>query len=108
MEDKIPSSNATSDKDQMLWNIARKRAQFKKHLFTYLIINVFLWILWWVTRGQYMMREAYFDWTEAWPIWVTIGWGIGLAFNYFEAYQGNKDYITQKEYDKLIKKNSKV
>jgi hypothetical protein len=30
-----------------------------------------------------------------------LGWGIGLAFNYIDAYHLNKDDMIQREYDKL-------
>ena len=30
-------------KDPVLWEIARKRASFKTHALTYIIINIFLW-----------------------------------------------------------------
>jgi hypothetical protein len=113
MENNISSSNSnsTSDKDQVLWNMARKRAQFKKHFFTYLVINVFLWIIWFMTDGppgHLAVIMSVRDLVSAWPIWTTIGWGIGLLFNYFGAYQGTQDYMAQKEYDKLIKQNSKM
>jgi hypothetical protein len=46
-------STTSQDKDQILWMMAQKRARFKKHLFTYLIINIFLWIIWFLTDVYY-------------------------------------------------------
>jgi hypothetical protein len=86
-------------KDEELWKIAKKRAAFKKHLVTYLIVNGFLWALWYITAGRHTDLD---DLYLAWPIWSTLGWGIGLAFNYFNAYHDlDSSTAVQKEYDKL-------
>lgn len=79
-------------KDPELWKIAKKRASFQKHLVTYLIVNGFLWALWWMGKG---------DQGHVWPLWPSLGWGIGLAFNYFDAYQGDKSSLAEREYEKL-------
>jgi hypothetical protein len=36
-----------------------------------------------------------------------LGWGIGLAFQYYEAYGGNQDDLVQREYDKLKQQEDK-
>ena len=78
-----------------LWKVAKKRAGFKKHLALYVIVNSFLWAMWYFTERE----------TPMWPIWTTLGWGIGLAFNFVDAYfLGDKDEMTRREYEKL--KNS--
>ena len=86
-------------KDEELWKIAKKRASFKKHLVTYVIVIGFLWALWYITAGQGCSVS---DLITAWPIWATLGWGIGLTFNYFDAYHdlGSSSSV-QKEYEKL-------
>lgn len=83
------------EKNEQLWKVARKRAAFQRHLITYLVINGFLWVLWYLNGGYR------FGGGTPWPIWPMLGWGIGLAFNYFEAYQGDKDSLAQREYKKL-------
>lgn len=86
-------------KDEELWKIAKKRAAFKKHLITYVIVIGFLWALWYITAGRGADAD---DLYTAWPIWATLGWGIGLVFNYFSAYHDlNSSSAVQKEYDKL-------
>jgi hypothetical protein len=85
------------EKDEKLWRIAQKRASFKKHLYTYLIINAFLWLTWFYGNN---------DGDNAWPIYTTIGWGIGLGFHYFSAYYGSKEDLAEREYNKLTE-NSK-
>ncbi len=84
-------------KDENLWRIAKKRADFKKHLYTYIIINAFLWAIWYVTKGNH----ENVNWVTAWPIWPTLGWGIGIAFNYIDAYHSSKEDMVEREYEKL-------
>src|SRR5690242_20194753 len=90
------NSMATEQRDEQLWRIAKKRAGFRKHLYTYIIIVCFLWGIWWFTIGRDEGFSGY-----PWPIWVMLGWGIGLAFNYFDAYHGSHEEMTQQEYEKL-------
>ena len=40
------------------------------HLAIYLAVNAMLWILWAAVAGTHEFP---------WPIWVTLGWGIGVA-----------------------------
>ncbi len=87
---------STEQRDENLWRIARKRADFRRHVYTYVIINGFLWGVWWFTTGHHTGFGSH-----PWPIWVTLGWGIGLAFNYFYAYHGSTEDLTQQEYEKL-------
>ena len=84
------------NKDEKLWKIAKRRAEFKKHLLTYIVVNIFLWAIW-LVNGIYRGSFSYI-----WPVWVSFGWGIGLVFNYIGAYTGFKDTMTEKEYQKLI------
>lgn len=91
-------------KDPVLWDIAQKRAGFKKHLITYLIVNAFLWALWYLTSGRHYNMDIS-KWASTgnipWPIWPTLGWGIGLAFNYAGAYMFHKSNAVETEYEKL-------
>ena len=82
------------DKDQALWRIATKRASFRKHIYTYLIINGFFWAIWLFSDSN--RSEGW-----PWPVWPMLGWGIGMAFSYFDAYHGDKSTLAQQEYDKL-------
>ena len=83
-------------KDPELWLLARKRAGFKRHLATYIVINIFLWLLWFFTG-----RET--DGSDIpWPVWSTFGWGFGLAMHYISTYV--KTNTEEKEYEKLKNK----
>ncbi len=86
-------------RDEKLWHIAKKRANFQRSLVTYFVVNAFLWFIWWFKSGRHGDHDM------PWPIWVMIGWGIGLIFQYMNAYGGSRKDLVDKEYEKL--KNQK-
>lgn len=79
-------------RDEQLWQLAKKRAGFKRSLAAYFFVNSFLVGVWYFSSG----RHSYF-----WPVWPMLGWGIGVAFHYFEAYHGSKIFSAEDEYEKL-------
>lgn len=91
----------SEDKDPELWNLAKKRAGFKVHLATYLIMNVFFWILWYFT-GLQADRESGLPW----PVWPMLGWGIGIVFHYAGAFIFPKYNSVENEYRKLKEQHS--
>lgn len=103
MENSIHPPSSGSDPE--LWQIAKRRASFKHHLGIYIIINGFLWALWFFTGNEENTTRAGYPW----PVWSTFGWGIGLLFHYLGAYVYSKENSTAKEYEKLVrnKKSSK-
>lgn len=82
--------------DKRLWKLARKRADFKKGLAVYLAVNVLLWAVWWFTLGRQVGVNA-----STWPIYVTLGWGIGVVVAYIDAYGGNGQSLAEREYERL-------
>lgn len=86
-------------KDPELWKIAKKRAAFRKHLMIYIIIVSFFWILWYGTGHKYHGGLP-------WPGWAMLGWGIGLAFNYFDAFHDDEKGAAEKEYEKLMRQRN--
>ena len=86
-----------TEKERMLWKQAKSRVEFKRHLWTYIIVNGFLWTLWLLTGG----KSGH---TIPWPVWPTLGWGIGLAFSYYSAYHGHNIDAVEREYEKLKNK----
>jgi 2TM domain len=100
---------APEGKDPVLWEIAQKRASFKNHAITYVIVNAFLWGIWFFTGNQHRGIEIN-EWNTRhypWPIWSTLGWGIGLAFHFAGAYIFPKANSVEKEYEKLKNKDLK-
>jgi hypothetical protein len=86
---------APEGKDPYLWQLAQRRASFKRHLATYIIVNAFLWLIWAFSGAR--THEG----SIPWPLWSTLGWGIGLASHYVSAYIASKENSVEKEYEKL-------
>jgi 2TM domain len=64
----------------------KKKRDFKTHVLIYLLVNVFLVVIWAVTKG---------DDTIFWPVFPILGWGIGLAANAWDVY--GRRPITEEE-----------
>jgi hypothetical protein len=87
-----------NQKDKQLWEMAEARAGFKRHLLSYVVVNLFLVGIWFFSHSNHGTRNF-------WPVWPMLGWGIGLAFHYFGVYHGDAVFSAEKEYQKL-KKNA--
>lgn len=81
-----------NQRDEALWQVAKKRAAFKWSFSAYVFVNAFLLCVWFFTIGP----DGYF-----WPIWSMLGWGIGILFQYLAAYQGNNIFTAEQEYERL-------
>ena len=79
-------------RDDLLWQLARRRAGFKRNFTTYIVVNIFLIGVWYFSSGA----ESYF-----WPMWPILGWGIGVAMQYTAAYHVTKVFTAEEEYEKL-------
>jgi len=86
-----------SEQEKHLWKMARKRVGFKRNLTAYVVVNIMLWLL-------YLVNHPAHGDLLPWPVWPMFGWGIGLAFSYFDAYGTHKNKAIEREYEKL--KNS--
>lgn len=86
------------EKDEQLWKLAKKRASFQRDLLSYCLVNGILWVIWWFTQGRHGVHGL------PWPVWVMLGWGIGLAFQFVKAYGSSKDDIAEREYERLKNK----
>ena len=93
-----------NQRDELLWRAAKRRVNFRHHLITYIIMNGFFWAVWFVFGG-FKFGGGY-----PWPVWASLGWGIGLALDYVHSYivplEGrDKHYQFEKEYQKLKEQN---
>ena len=87
-------------RDEKLWQLAKRRADFLDSLIGFAVITVICWAVWYFTSG----RHTGFHGTP-WPLWVMLGLGIGLVFKFIKAYKTDKDTLVEREYEKL--KNQK-
>ncbi len=71
--------------DEQITRMAKQRAAFKMHLAAYILVNLFLIGVWFVSTGggPFTFRndsDSYY-----WPIWTHLGWGLGLVLHYYFA-----------------------
>lgn len=84
-----------TEREKELWKLAKKRVGFKRHFATYLIINTFLWLLWYFTDRNNESAGV------PWPIFPMLGWGIGILFSFLNAYVFTSKDSVEREYEKL-------
>ena len=86
-------------RNEFLWRKAKKRAGFKMHFRTYLIVNAGLWLIYLVSTFPFVKNDVF-----PWPVFPMLGWGIGLVTHYFSAYTGlDEKALAEREYEKLIR-----
>lgn len=100
----------TSPRDEKLWKLAKKRASFKRHILSYILVNAFLWVIWffsgnyWNDDNNVNFGAHHYGTHFPWPVFVMFFWGIGLAFDFFHSYIAYRDDLIEKEYQKLLNK----
>lgn len=93
------SDGATVMSDTDLRKKARKRAEdmvgFYIHFTCYIAVNLFLFILWAWTN----MDDGVFPW----PVFTTLGWGIGIIFHFYAVFGGGRmqDKLAEEEYQRM-------
>jgi len=87
----------SASRDPELWELARKRTEFKSHFVTYLVMTPFFWGIWLLT-GAHTTGSGL-----PWPIWPTAGWGIGVLFHFLGVYVFPKYNLVEGEYEKLVR-----
>jgi hypothetical protein len=100
-------STQMTDDDIRRKAISRVQAKkgFFTHLVVYLAVNIFLWVIWWVTMGGTSWGGGMRGF-PMWPIFPTIGWGIGLVIHclsVFAFHGGWEDSEVEKEIAKMKK-----
>jgi hypothetical protein len=88
--------------DEELRKKAKKRAEekmgFYTHFTIYILVNLLLYAIWWINHGPS---------THPWPIWATLGWGIGIVAHFLGVFVGSgfEEKLGEKEYKKLKEKD---
>jgi len=78
-----------------LYGRAKAIIGFKIHLLVFSVLIPVQWGVWMVTNTEYM-----------WPVWPTVGWGIGLLIHWIIAFHLISIFSVQKEYEKLKRNNT--
>ncbi|WP_207492083.1 2TM domain-containing protein [Aridibaculum aurantiacum] len=68
-----------------------------------IFIITFLWGVWWFSIDRLYGFNHF-----PWPLWVMLAWGLGLVFQYFDAYNSSGSSLTQKEYEKLKQEHGQL
>ncbi len=74
----------------------KAREDFRIHLLVYVLVNAFLWIIWFATNGPSATEFP-------WPAFVSLGWGIGLVAHWFTVY-GINDARREEEIQKEMRR----
>lgn len=74
----MAKETAATDADMRAFAIKslKKKREFVNSAVAYVIVNLGLVGVWYFTNPN----------GHFWPAWVLLGWGIGLAFQYVDAY----------------------
>lgn len=67
----------------------KARRDFVPHAIAYVLVNVLVWSVWALTGADF-----------PWPLFVTLGWGIGIVAHAWDAYVRRP--ITESEIDREI------
>ena len=86
----------TQPYDDKLWKIAQKRVSFRRHLVVYILVNIALIVIWYLSRDPLKEKTA----LTYWFLYPLCGWGIGVVFHYWNAFHDDDSSI-EKEYNKL-------
>lgn len=90
--------------DEYLRQMAFRRAKFKRHLRIYLLINAFLWVVFWFsTYPSFSKIPAEARIWVVWPVYSMLGWGVGLLAHYLGVYGGWGERLEEREYQKLLR-----
>jgi fatty acid desaturase len=78
VELEVVATTAEARREQAVRRV-KKRRDFQTHLVAYLVINVVVWGIWVVIGAN---SHSWFPW----PLFMTLGWGIGVAMNAWDVY----------------------
>lgn len=98
--DFMNKANDPNHQDDYLWKVAKKRVALRKSFYYYVVVNLFLWLVWFATTKNYTAEFP-------WPLYPTLGWGLAVAIQYFNiCFAATKDPVTT-EYEKLKQKEKR-
>jgi hypothetical protein len=75
----------------------RSRLDFQKNLWSYILVNGFLWMIYFLTTGG--GHQSF------WPIWITVFWGIGLFAQWWNL-SGREDERRQRMVEKEMRRKN--
>lgn len=84
---------------QVARQTAERKAGFYNHLGIYVVVNLFLFLVWYLTGGGF-----------PWFVFILFGWGIAVVAHYMGTFHGGAvvDKLTEKEYRRLKEHDEQV
>ena len=76
--DEVVATSPEGLREQALRRL-KKRRERPPPAGAYVTVNVLIWGVWAIIGAT---SHSWFPW----PLWITLGWGIGLAFNAWDVY----------------------
>lgn len=76
----------------------KAREDFRIHLLIYVLVNAFLWIIWFTTDRAGSSGSG-----VPWPAFASFGWGIGLVAHWWTVY-GVNDARREAEIEKEMRR----
>jgi hypothetical protein len=73
----------------------KKKRDFHAHLLIYCLVNGFFVLIWALTNTGFF-----------WPMFLMVGWGIGLVMNAWDVYRGSEEFTEDaiaREIDRIRK-----
>jgi hypothetical protein len=79
---------------QLARESAKEKVGFYTHFAAYVVVNLFLITIWWLTTGPGSFP---------WWIFITFFWGIGIVSHYIGAFHGGAytERMAEREYQRL-------
>jgi fatty acid desaturase len=77
-QDEVVATTPDALREQALRRI-KSRRDFKAHALVYALVNLVVWGIW-VVIG--LSSHSWWPW----PVFITLGWGIGLVMNAWDVY----------------------
>ncbi|MBA3751930.1 2TM domain-containing protein [Candidatus Dependentiae bacterium] len=86
-----------------LWAVAQERVQSKLHIYSFIVLNAVLWLIWLCNNLWKKAYDRSFYWEFPWPLYVMLMWGSILFLRYIKLYSKYGKNAVAEEYTKLKK-----
>jgi hypothetical protein len=75
--DPLTRTSSTDELHELAVERLEKRADFWPHLLAYVLVNLTLVVVWFLTSSDVIF----------WPLFPILGWGIGVAFHAWDVFR---------------------
>ena len=76
--EEVVGSTPEALREQALRRLKQRR-DFKAHALIYVLVNAVVWTIWTIVA---LSSHSWWPW----PVFITLGWGIGLVMNAWDVY----------------------